>query len=39
METEIMAKKENTKAKKQNYKEENATEDIVVRVYPGEGER
>ena len=34
-----MAKKENTKAKKPDYKEENATEDIVVRVYPGKGER
>ena len=34
-----MAKQANTKAKKSDYKEENATEDIVVRVYPGKGER
>lgn len=36
-----MAKNEKTKAQKHNYKfkEENATEDIVVRVYLGEGER
>lgn len=31
--------KSNTKAKKPSYKEENATEDIVVRAYPGEGDR
>lgn len=29
----------NTKAKKAEYKEQNATEDIVVRVYPGSGDR
>lgn len=34
-----MAKQTNTKAKKPEYKEENATEDIVVRVYPGKGDR
>lgn len=34
-----MAKKENTKAKKPDYKEKDATEDITVRVYPGKGDR
>ena len=29
----------NTNAKKADYKEQNATEDIVVRVYPGRGDR
>ena len=32
-----MAKQTNTKAKKPEYKEENATEDIVVRVSLAEG--
>ena len=34
-----MAKKASTKAKKAEYKELNATEDIVVRVYPGDEDR
>ena len=34
----MASKKENTKAKKPSYKEESATEDITVRVYPKDGE-